>query len=112
MKPACLNRIGTAVPPHDIHVPFIAFARTLLGDDRTRLVFDRMAERAGIEHRWSLLRPGNLAAGRWTPTGSTGAASSPAPPPGWRCMSAARWNWPCRPSPISASRRNGRASPT
>ncbi len=63
MKPACLNRIGTAVPPHDIHVPFIAFARTLLGDDRTRLVFDRMAERAGIEHRWSLLRPGNLAAG-------------------------------------------------
>ena len=60
---AYLNRIGTALPPHDIHAPFLAFARTLLGDDRTRMLFDRMAERAGIEHRWSLLRPGNLAAG-------------------------------------------------
>lgn len=60
---AHLNRIGTAVPPHDIHVPFLAFARTLLRDDRTRQVFDRMAERSGIERRWSLLRPGNLDAG-------------------------------------------------
>jgi predicted naringenin-chalcone synthase len=60
---AHLNRIGTAVPPHDVHAPFIAFARTLLRDDRTRQLFDRMAERAGIEHRWSLLRPGNLEAG-------------------------------------------------
>ena len=63
MSAAWLNRIGTAVPPHDIHAPFVAFARTLLRDDRTRQVFDRMAERAGIERRWSLLRPGNLAAG-------------------------------------------------
>ncbi len=63
MRAAYLNRIGTAVPPHDIHAPFIAFARTLLPDDRTRQVFDRMAERSGIERRWSLLRPGNLAAG-------------------------------------------------
>jgi predicted naringenin-chalcone synthase len=60
---AHLNRIGTAVPAHDIHAPFIAFARTLLRDERTRQVFDRMAERAGIERRWSLLRPGNLAIG-------------------------------------------------
>lgn len=60
---AHLNRIGTAVPAHDIHVPFLAFARTLLREDRTRQVFDRMAERSGIEHRWSLLRPGRLDAG-------------------------------------------------
>jgi predicted naringenin-chalcone synthase len=60
---AYLNRIGTAVPRHDIHLPFLAFARTLLRDERSRVVFDRMADRAGIERRWSLLRPGNLAAG-------------------------------------------------
>lgn len=58
-----INRIGTAVPPHDIHVPFVAFARTLLQDERTRLVFDRMAERADIEHRYSILPPGRLDAG-------------------------------------------------
>jgi len=60
---AWLNRIGTAVPDHDIHAPFIAFARTLLPDEKRRTVFDRMAERAGIAHRHSVLRAGNLAAG-------------------------------------------------
>jgi predicted naringenin-chalcone synthase len=60
---AYINRIGTAVPPHDIHAPFAAFARTLLSDDRARTVFDRMAERSGIDHRFSHLRAGNLAAG-------------------------------------------------
>lgn len=58
-----LNRIGTAVPPHDIHEPFVAFARTLLPDPRARLVFDRMAERSGISHRYSFLSPGRLEAG-------------------------------------------------
>ncbi len=58
-----LNRIGSAVPAHDIHAPFVAFARTLLTDDRARSVFDRMAERSGIAHRFSPLRAGNLAAG-------------------------------------------------
>jgi predicted naringenin-chalcone synthase len=60
---AWLNRIGTAVPAHDIHAPFIAFARTLLADEKRRMVFDRMAERSGIAHRHSVLRAGNLAAG-------------------------------------------------
>ena len=55
-----VNRIGTATPPHDIHAPFVAFARTLLTDERARLVFDRMAERSGIEHRYSILPPGVL----------------------------------------------------
>jgi predicted naringenin-chalcone synthase len=58
-----INRIGTAVPAHDIHVLFVAFARTLLHGARTRLVYDRMAERSGIAHRYSFLPPGRLEAG-------------------------------------------------
>ena len=60
---AFINRIGTAVPAHDIHVAFIAFARTMLTDDKTRAVFDRMAERSGIAHRYSHMRPGDFASG-------------------------------------------------
>src|SRR5580704_3623473 len=60
---AFINRIGTAVPAHDIHVAFIAFARTMLTDDKTRTVFDRMAERSGIAHRHSHMRPGDFASG-------------------------------------------------
>ncbi len=63
MTTAYINRIGTAVPANDIHAPFIVFARTLLADDRARHAFDRMAERAGIRHRYSVVRPGDLAAG-------------------------------------------------
>ena len=55
---AHINRIGTAVPPHDVHEAFVVFARTLLMDERTRFIFDRMAERAGIAHRYSFLSPG------------------------------------------------------
>jgi predicted naringenin-chalcone synthase len=60
---AYINDIGTAVPDHDIHAPFVAFARTLLPDHKTRTVFERMAERSGIAHRFSCLRAGNLDAG-------------------------------------------------
>ena len=60
---AHLNRIGTANPAHEIHAPFQAFASSLFTDERTRSVFDRMAERAGIARRFSVFRPGNLAAG-------------------------------------------------
>jgi predicted naringenin-chalcone synthase len=63
MVSAYINRIGTAAPANDIHAGFIAFARTLLTDDKLRAVFDRMAERSGIAHRYSALRVGNLAAG-------------------------------------------------
>ncbi|WBH17898.1 type III polyketide synthase [Sphingomonas radiodurans] len=51
---AYLNAIGTAVPPHDIHDAFIAWARTRL-PERERKLFDRMATRSGIGHRWSVL---------------------------------------------------------
>lgn len=60
---AHLNAIGTAHPPNDVHSAFVAFARTLLAEPRERAVFDRLAERAGIAHRYSYFRPGDLAAG-------------------------------------------------
>lgn len=63
MTTAHINRIGTAVPDHDIHTDFVKLARTLLPDAKTRTVFDRMAERAGISHRYSYLRAGRLDAG-------------------------------------------------
>jgi predicted naringenin-chalcone synthase len=52
---AYINRIATAVPQNDVHTAFVRFARTLL-DDRRRRLFDRMADRAQITHRWSSLR--------------------------------------------------------
>lgn len=63
MTIAHINRIGTAVPDHDVHKDFVKFARTLLPDTKTQIVFDRMVERAGISHRYSYLRAGRLDAG-------------------------------------------------
>ncbi len=54
---ARLNAIGTAVPDHDIHTAFIAWARARLSDARAARLFDRMAARSAIEHRWSILPP-------------------------------------------------------
>ena len=54
--PAYLNAVGTAVPDHDIHAAFIAWARART-DSRSTKVFDRMASRSGIAHRWSVLPP-------------------------------------------------------
>ena len=59
-----INRIGSAVPEHDIHAPFVTFGRTLLTDDKSRFVFDRMAERAGIDHRFSVFAAGEPGADR------------------------------------------------
>jgi predicted naringenin-chalcone synthase len=53
---AYVNRIATAVPEHEVHTTFVRFARTLL-DERKRKVFDRMADRSQITHRWSSLKP-------------------------------------------------------
>jgi predicted naringenin-chalcone synthase len=53
-----LNRIGTAVPSHDIHAEFVDFARTALADARSRALFERMADLADIEHRFSMFAPG------------------------------------------------------
>lgn len=53
--PAFLNAIGCAVPGHDIHRPFIAWADAQIGSERERALFRRMSERSGIDHRWSVL---------------------------------------------------------
>jgi predicted naringenin-chalcone synthase len=55
MTQAHINRIGTAVPPHDVHAAFVDFMQTGLAESRARTVFARMAQRAGIEHRFSVL---------------------------------------------------------
>jgi predicted naringenin-chalcone synthase len=52
---ACINAIATAVPSHDVHRAFIAWAEAQLEERRERAVFQRMAERSGIDHRWSVL---------------------------------------------------------
>ena len=59
MPQAHINRIVTAVPPHDVHDAFLGFGRLMLKDDpRKRALFDRMADRCGIAHRYSFIRPG------------------------------------------------------
>ena len=58
MTTAYLNRIATAVPPHDVHDTFMRFAKSMFPDDRVRrALFRRMATKSGIEHRYSALEP-------------------------------------------------------
>lgn len=54
-----ITAIATAVPDHDIHDAFIGWARTRLNDPRHVALFDRMAARSGIQHRWSVLPRGD-----------------------------------------------------
>ena len=62
MQTAYINRVATAVPPYDVHEAFRRFAQSLLKDDRRNsLLFQRMAHKSGIEHRYSCLAPSNLA---------------------------------------------------
>ena len=57
MTTAYINRIATAVPAHDVHQPFLRFAESLFRKESGTLsVFQRMAQRSGIEHRYSCLR--------------------------------------------------------
>jgi predicted naringenin-chalcone synthase len=55
---AWLNRIGTAVPPHDIHDAFVEFGRDTVTDWHKRALFDRLAKLSGIQHRYSIFEPG------------------------------------------------------
>src|SRR5918912_1008217 len=57
MQPVYINRIATAVPTHDVHRKFLDYAPSMLGDERARRLFRRMAERAQIEHRYSYVPP-------------------------------------------------------
>lgn len=54
-QPVRLNALATAVPDHDIHRPFIDWAAPRIADPRIRALFERMAARSGIDHRWSVL---------------------------------------------------------
>jgi alpha-pyrone synthase len=58
MSAAYINRIGTAVPPFDVHRRFVDFASSLLTGKAAKKLFHRMAERGKIDHRFSFLRPG------------------------------------------------------
>jgi predicted naringenin-chalcone synthase len=58
MVVAHINRIGTAVPDHDVHATFISFAERFLPDRRSRVLFKRMVARSDIAHRYSTFRPG------------------------------------------------------
>lgn len=58
MTEAYINRIATAMPPHDVHDAFLGFGRRMLqGDNRRLALFDRLAQRAEIAHRYSFLSP-------------------------------------------------------
>ncbi len=52
---AHINRIGTALPPHDVHDAFLRFITPGLPAGKPRKMFERMALRAGISHRYSVL---------------------------------------------------------
>lgn len=57
MNPAYINQIASAVPDFDVHQKFIDYCPRLLSDQRAIKLFQRMAERAQIAHRYSFLRP-------------------------------------------------------
>ena len=69
------------MPGHDIHDAFIAWARAQLSE-RRRPLFDRMAARSGIGHRWSILPQGEDGASPVDPGGFY--AASPLPGTGER----------------------------
>jgi len=52
---AHINRVATTVPDNDVHDVFVGFARSLLDDPRAQGVFDKMAQKAQIAHRYSCL---------------------------------------------------------
>ena len=116
MPEAFINRIATANPPHDVHDAFLRFGQLMLkGDNRRVALFDRMAERSGIAHRYSFLqrRPGRRSGvdtegfyrlGDFPDTAARMRSSRPARP-AWRWR---RWRscWRARTvraSPMSSS---------
>jgi len=65
MTTAHINRIATAVPPHDVHRAFIDFAQSLVPEGTTRNLFRRMVRMSAIEHRYSFLNPIATESGDW-----------------------------------------------
>ncbi len=57
MVTAHINRIGTAVPPNDVHDAFVALAGGMITERRDQLLFKRMTGRSQIDHRFSFFAP-------------------------------------------------------
>jgi alpha-pyrone synthase len=58
MTTAYINKIATAVPDNDVHTAFLTFALSQLGNDPRKVrAFQRMADRGGIDHRYSYFLP-------------------------------------------------------
>ena len=57
MTTAYIQRIATAVPPHDVHHAFVTFAESMLPEGTVRNLFRRMVRMSAIEHRYSFLEP-------------------------------------------------------
>ena len=68
MTTAFINRIATAVPPHDVHHAFISFATALIPEGTMRNLFKRMSRLSGIEHRYSFVQPVTTEDGTWKDT--------------------------------------------
>jgi predicted naringenin-chalcone synthase len=64
MTVAHINRIGTALPSHDVHASFVAYMHKMLNTGKSEKVFDRMVQRSGIAHRYSVLPVDDLATER------------------------------------------------
>ncbi len=54
---AFINAIAGVTPDNDVHRLFIDWAEGRVEDPRMRKLFLRMADRSGIDHRWSVLPP-------------------------------------------------------
>lgn len=54
---AFINAVAGVTPDHQVHQLFIDWAQKQVEDLRMRKLFLRMAERSGIDHRWSVLPP-------------------------------------------------------
>lgn len=57
MGNAFINRIGTAVPPFDVHRTFSNSLAPLLSQKNSRAIISRLVDRAQIDHRYSFLDP-------------------------------------------------------
>jgi alpha-pyrone synthase len=83
--PVAIGAIACARPDHDIHRAFIDWAAAQIADPRDRRLFERMAARSGIDHRWSVLPP---TAGGGSPVDEGGFYALAAPPPASARMQA------------------------
>ncbi|MGB7265200.1 MAG: 3-oxoacyl-[acyl-carrier-protein] synthase III C-terminal domain-containing protein [Terracidiphilus sp.] len=65
MTTAYLNRIATAVPPHDMHRAFASFAESMLPEGTIKNLFRRMTRMSAIEHRYTFVHPVPTPDGTW-----------------------------------------------